>query len=185
MVHLNRNHQQTDNKCSPWTPHTLYSSGLLDQSSFCVVWRLAATHVSLFDPGFSNPIREQCIRHPPDNNFLPSLEASNSVIVRPAVRLLSSCCSCSPLNWSSDSGSSSGSSSGSGFSSLLGAQMGDQTLVLSHQTVDKTFMLLSADTRPGRSCTGQKNLQSMKAERSRSWALTGWHMTWSIKATKH
>lgn len=138
----------------------------MDQLSCCVVWRLAAARVSLFDPGFSNPIREQCIRHPPDNNFLPSLEASNSVIVRPAVRPLSSCCSCSPLNWSSDSGSGSGTSSGSGSSSRVGAQMGDQTLVLSHQTVDKTFMLLSTDRRPGRSYTGQKNLQSMKAERS-------------------
>lgn len=58
-------------------------------------------------------------------------------------------------------GSGSGTSSGSDSRSRLGAQARDQTLVLSHQMVDETFMLLSADRRPGCSCTGQRNLQSM------------------------
>lgn len=55
--------------------------------------------------------------------------------------------------------------------------MRDQTLVLSHQVVNETFMLLSADRRPGYFCMGQKNLQSMKSEWLSLGALTGWHMT--------
>lgn len=65
----------------------ILGSSVLDSSSGCVISRLAAAGVSLFDPESSNPIREQYIRHLSGNNFLPLLETSNCVIVRLAAEL--------------------------------------------------------------------------------------------------